>query len=101
MFRERKRKLIIVHPSPIGTLAFDIFCPKDEIPPELNDFGYRVEECPYVKEYGVEDYVASEDLGHILILNKKVLETIFRLIQKGFEVEFKGFEDEPKVIYHE
>jgi hypothetical protein len=84
----KDRKLIVVHPCVTGHICFDIFCPKDEIPEELKDFGYRVEDCPVVKKVGVEDYVCSEDLARAPHVSVEVLKTIIKLIEKGFKVEF-------------
>jgi hypothetical protein len=82
------RKLIAIHPCATGYICFDIFCPKSEIPEELDGFGYRVEHCPVVKKIGVEDYVCSEDLAHPPWFNLEVMKTIVKLIKMGFEVEF-------------
>jgi hypothetical protein len=87
------RKLIVVHPCATGYICFDIFCPRDEIPEELEDFGYRVKDCPVVKRIGVEDYVCSEDLAHPPYLSMAVLKTIIKLIKMGFEAEFIDLEE--------
>jgi hypothetical protein len=87
------RRLIVVHPCATGYICFDIFCPKSEIPEELEGFGYRAENCPVVKKIGVEDYVCSENLGHSPRINMAVLKTIVKLIKMGFEVEFADIEE--------
>jgi hypothetical protein len=89
----RGRKLIVVHPCATGYICFDIFCPKDEVPEELRGFGYRVEKCPVVRRFGLEDYVCSEDLAHPPYLSMAVLKTIIKLIKMGFEVEFVDIEE--------
>ena len=90
------RKVVVIHPSSMGHPCFDIYCPRNEMPPELEDFGYRVEDCPVVKQLGTEDYVCSEDLAHPSMYNRKVLETIAALIRKGFDLEYVHLEfDDP------
>jgi len=82
----RKRGLIIVHPSVMGPPAFDVFGDDEE-------WGYKVEDCKYVKEAGRDDYSWSEDLCHIPSTNLAVQERINELIRRGFEVKFVGWDE--------
>jgi hypothetical protein len=86
--------LIVIHPGPMPkTLCFDIFCP-EPIPIELRDFGYKYEDCPYVKALNRSDYVCSEDTAHIPEINIAVVEIINKLIEKGFKVKVIVIEEE-------
>ena len=81
-------KLIVVHPGGGGHICFDIFCPPGEEPEELEGFGYRADDCPYVREAGRSDYVCSEDLSHASIFNWDIVEVVNSLVEKGFKVRF-------------
>jgi hypothetical protein len=90
----RGKKVIVVHPTARGGIAFDIYCPREEVPPELEGFGYRAEWCPVVNKLGTEGYVCSEDLHHDPEENRMILRVIAQLIRKGFDVEYVGLEEE-------
>ena len=82
--RVRKR-LIIVHPSRLGIPCFDVYGDDEE-------FGYRMEDCPYVKREGLEDYSWSEDFLHIPEINATVEAKINELIKRGWIVRFEGWD---------
>jgi len=91
------RGIILVHPNAFGRPAFDIFGP-DELREELKEWGYRNEDCPYVKKYASKmpfDYICSEDLEHIGIINDEVQMTINVLLERGIAIKFVGWEDRP------
>jgi hypothetical protein len=84
-------KVILVHHSREGPMAFDIFCdgdcPVDPCPAGF--FGYELPDCPWVKARGLDGYRCSEDLAHIPEVNAEVVRHINRLIREhGFTVEF-------------
>ena len=80
-----KKRLIIVHPNRRGIPCFDVYGDDEE-------FGYQVEECPYVVKEGWEDYSWSEDLDHIPQINTEVMAKINELIKRGWLVRFEGWD---------
>jgi len=81
-----RKKLIIVHPNWRGVPAFDVYGDDEE-------FGYRMEDCRFVKREGLEDYSWSEDLDHTPEINTAVMAKINELIERGWKVRFEGWDE--------
>jgi hypothetical protein len=85
-------RMILVHYSRAGSMAFDIFCPGDyPVDPCAGMDSYEVPDCPWVKRMVEKGYVyrCSGDLNHISEINAEVARWLNKLVwQDGFTVEF-------------
>lgn len=88
------RKIILVHPNYMGTMAFDFLAQKDcleQAEKELAELRPYDIKCQIGEKFAKQNdliMLGSEDLEHYINVNYNILLQIIDLIKAGWEMQF-------------